>query len=109
MVALPDGWENLPLPGVNILTELLDLLRSEPNLTTGALLERWRDRMTNGDDDALRSFCEQSGAAAEPLVELLERIRSAPNERIEKGLRRQLFREIHDALMAATQDDRISR
>ena len=71
--------------------------------------ERWRDRMTGGDDDAVRSFCEHSGATAKPLIALLERIRSAPNERIEKGLRRQLFREIHDALMAATQDDRISR
>ena len=71
--------------------------------------ERWRDRITGGDDDSVRSFCEQHGATPGPLVELLERIRRAPNERIEKGLRRQLFREIHDALMAAAQDDRISR
>jgi hypothetical protein len=42
-------------------------------------------------------------------VELLDRIQSAPNDRIEKGLRRQLFREIHDTLMAAAQDDRISQ
>ena len=71
--------------------------------------ERWRDRITAERDDAVRSFCEQTGAAEGQLVELLNRIRSAPNERIEKGLRRQLFREIHDALMAAAQDDRISR
>jgi ribosomal 50S subunit-associated protein YjgA (DUF615 family) len=71
--------------------------------------ERWRDRITNGGSDAVRSFCEQSGASSEPLVELLDRIQSAPNDRIEKGLRRQLFREIHDTLMAAAQDDRISQ
>lgn len=71
--------------------------------------ERWRDRITAEGDAAARSFCEQSGADVGPFIELLNRIRSAPNERIEKGLRRQLFREIHDALMAAAQDDRISR
>jgi len=36
-------------------------------------------------------------------------MRSAPNERVEKTLRRQLFREIHDALIAAARDDRLSR
>ena len=40
--------------------------------------------------------------------ELLARIGNAPSDRIEKGLRRQLFREVHDALMTSTQDDRIS-
>ena len=71
--------------------------------------ERWRDRMTAGSDEAVQSFCEQSGAAKGPFVELLARIRSAPTERIEKGLRRQLFREVHDALMAAARDGRLSR
>jgi DNA primase len=32
------------IPGVPLLTELLELLRQHPNLTTGAILERWRDR-----------------------------------------------------------------
>jgi len=71
--------------------------------------ERWRDRMTAGGDDAIREFCEQSGAAAAPLADLLGRIRTAPSERAEKGLRRQLFRDIHDALIAAARDDRILR
>jgi ribosome-associated protein len=71
--------------------------------------ERWRDRITAEGDEAVRSFCQQSSVAEGPFVELLNRIRCAPNERIEKGLRRQLFREIHDALMAAPRDDRISR
>jgi ribosome-associated protein len=71
--------------------------------------ERWRDRMVNGNSDVLDAFCEQCGASAASLAELLAQIRRAPSERIEKGLRRQLFREIHDALMARAQDDRISR
>jgi len=71
--------------------------------------ERWRDRITAGEDDAVASFCELSGATAAPIEELLGRMRSAPNERVEKTLRRQLFREIHDALIAAARDDRLSR
>ncbi|MCP3870677.1 MAG: DNA primase [Gammaproteobacteria bacterium] len=42
--SLPAGWETLPLPGIPILKELLENLHSEPNLTTVALLERWRHR-----------------------------------------------------------------
>ena len=71
--------------------------------------ERWRDRIVTEGNDAVRSFCEQNGASAATLDDLLARIRTAPSERIEKGLRRQLFREIHDALMTSAQDDRISR
>jgi ribosome-associated protein len=71
--------------------------------------ERWRDRIVAEGSDAVRSFCEHSGARAAPLDELLARIRSAQSDRVEKGLRRQLFRAIHDALIAAAQDDRISR
>ena len=70
--------------------------------------ERWRDRITAGGGETVVEFCERSGASAEPLRDLLTRIRSAPSDRIEKGLRRQLFREIHDALMAAARDDRLS-
>jgi ribosome-associated protein len=71
--------------------------------------ERWRDRIVTEGNDAVRSFCEQNGASAATLDDLLARIHSAPSERIEKGLRRQLFREIHDALMTSAQDDRILR
>ena len=71
--------------------------------------ERWRDRIVAEGADAIRLFCEQSGAPEAPFGELLARIRTAPNDCIAKGLRRQLFREVHDALMTAAQDDRISR
>ena len=70
--------------------------------------ERWRDRIVNGNNDVLREFCEQNGAPLADFTGLLEQIRGAPNDRLEKGLRRQLFRGIHDALMARAQDDRIS-
>jgi ribosome-associated protein len=71
--------------------------------------ERWRDRIVNGDEEALESFCEQNATPSAALDDLLGQIRRAPSERVEKGLRRQLFREIHDALMARARDDRLSR
>ena len=70
--------------------------------------ERWRDRITSGGDEAIREFCAQCDTAPGPLADLLARIRTAPGERVEKGLRRQLFREIHDALIGTARDDRIS-
>ena len=63
--------------------------------------ERWRDRIVAEGSDAVRSFCDQSGASAAALDELLASIRSAPSDRVEKSLRRRLFREVHDALIAA--------
>lgn len=41
---LPRGWELLPQPGIPLLKELLELLQTQPNLTTAAILERWRER-----------------------------------------------------------------
>lgn len=71
--------------------------------------ERWRAQIMADGDVAIRPFCELTGASAESLRELLGRIRRCTNERTGKGLHRRLFREIHGALMAAAQDDRISQ
>ena len=43
-VAAPDGLETVDRPGVQLLLELLAQLREDPVVTTGALLERWRER-----------------------------------------------------------------
>jgi DNA primase len=40
----PEGLEDLDLPGVPLLVELLDLTRRSPHLTTGGILEHWRGR-----------------------------------------------------------------
>ena len=74
-----------------------------------ASAERWRDRIAAGGNEDIDQFCELTGSSPAALGGLLGSIRNTPSERVEKSLRRQLFREIHDALMAATQDDRISR
>ncbi len=36
-------WRHLQAPGIALLGQLLDLALSQPNLTTAALIERWRD------------------------------------------------------------------
>ncbi len=36
-------WRHLQAPGIALLDQLLDLARSQPNLTTAALIEHWRD------------------------------------------------------------------
>ncbi|MES9873940.1 MAG: DNA primase [Candidatus Sedimenticola sp. 6PFRAG7] len=41
---LPEHWKDSTLPGVTLLQELLELLQSQPNLSTAAVLERWRQR-----------------------------------------------------------------
>ena len=38
----PCGFEDLELPGIALLTELLELLARQPHLSTGGLLEHWR-------------------------------------------------------------------
>jgi len=41
--ALPPDWRRLAMPGIVLLGQILDLLWIEPNLTTAALIERWRE------------------------------------------------------------------
>jgi DNA primase len=43
-VPVRDDLEGLDRPGVPLLLELLAQLREDPVATTGALLERWRER-----------------------------------------------------------------
>ncbi len=38
-----DAWQNWDAPGISILKQLLEIIRSQPTLNKAALLERWRD------------------------------------------------------------------
>jgi DNA primase len=40
----PFGFEDLRLAGVPLLVELLELVRANPHLSIGGILEHWRDR-----------------------------------------------------------------
>jgi len=43
-VTPPCGFADLDLPGVPLLVELLEILWRQPHLSTGGILEHWRDR-----------------------------------------------------------------
>ena len=67
-----------------------------------ALAERWRERLL-ASGSALADFESEVGAGA-TLEHLLEELAHSPNERSERRLRRELFREIHAALVARSAD-----
>jgi len=43
---LPVGWEKLDLPGISLLQELVATARSQPEIRSAALVERWEDPTT---------------------------------------------------------------
>ncbi len=43
-VTSPTGFEDLELPGVGLLNELLEMLWQDPHLSAGRLLEHWRGK-----------------------------------------------------------------
>ncbi|HIP52470.1 MAG TPA: DNA primase [Chromatiales bacterium] len=40
---LPENWRQLDAPGITLLSELLDLVRKQPNLKSAQLIEHWRE------------------------------------------------------------------
>jgi len=43
---LPGGWEALESPGISLLKELVDTVRSRPGINSAGLVERWEDPTT---------------------------------------------------------------
>lgn len=39
----PDDWRRLDSPGIPLLAAILDAIATRPDLSAGALMERWRD------------------------------------------------------------------
>lgn len=63
-------WRQLPQPGIALLATLLDLTQTPSNLTTGALIERWRDTEHFGGLSRLAEY-DLSGAQEGPEEEFL--------------------------------------
>ena len=55
----PDFLQQCELPGVALLLELLILLRQQPELSTGAVLERWRGREEGRYLQRMAQWCPQ--------------------------------------------------
>ena len=63
-----------------------------------ARAERWRDTLVRGNSEDLTAFESHTGSEDPEVRKLLRELDSALDERIEKTLRRQLFRRIHAVL-----------
>lgn len=69
-----------------------------------ARAERWRDRLALERHDALAAFESEIGRRSAGVARLLEELATARDERSERRLRRELFREIHATLVARGAD-----
>jgi DNA primase len=73
-----DGWRKLQRPGIALLAQLLDSIAAYPDLTTAALIERWRDsdsysHLMRLADPAILAHVPRDGVEAE-LAGALERL-----------------------------------
>ena len=91
-----------PLP----IKALLDRLRADDRRQKRifANAERWRDQLIDGGRAAVPAFVAESGADPAELSALLDDLDHAHSERMEREIRRRLFRSIHAALVAQSAD-----
>jgi len=71
--------------------------RAEKQLFARA--EKWRDRLLRDSPAELAKFEARSGVEDAELRQLLKNLAVANNDRVEKTLKRQVFRRIHDILV----------
>ena len=76
--------------------------RRDKQLFTRA--EHWRDRISAEGGDAVEEFLTPISEDGSELRRLAEELSSAPNQAIEKRLRKEIFRQIHAILDAQPQD-----
>ena len=88
------------------ITALLDRLRADDRREKRvfANAERWRDRLLSDGIDAVGDFAAETGADAEALRALLDDLSRSVSDREERTLSRRLFRLVHAALVASSQD-----
>ncbi|MEW6646764.1 MAG: DNA primase [Pseudomonadota bacterium] len=85
LVAEPGALAGLQLPGMPLLVEMLELLKQHPHLTTGALLEHWRE----GDRGKHLFALAQRDMLLSPEQDNLEQEFSDTVARLLQQLRRQ--------------------
>lgn len=85
---------------------LLSSLKNDDRLQKRifANAERWRDRLVREKHDALQAFEAETGQASAALAALLADLQRATSDRSETTIRRNIFRNIHDVLVAASRD-----
>ena len=66
-----------------------------------ARAERWRDRLMREDGAGLGAFESELNHEDDELRQMLRQLANTIDERVEKTLRRQIFRRVHAILVAA--------
>lgn len=69
-----------------------------------ARAELWRDRISNEGKGAFDEFNAAIGCSDDQLRQLLADLATAANHPVERRLRRQIFRRVHDLLAAQPRD-----
>lgn len=93
------------------IRRIIDARSADDRLAKRAFAEaeRWRDRIVSEGHNAIEDYQQVTGSADEALGELLTELRRTLNERTAKGIRRQIFQNVHSTLLTRARDDRISR
>lgn len=79
----PQRFSQLEMPGVNLLIALLETLHHHPNLTTSALLERWRDSEDSRHLEKLATWQPEIDDAASLKQEFTAAIEALDRHRLE--------------------------
>jgi len=66
--------------------------------------ERWRDRLVHDGVEALEAFAIATGGSNPDLRTLLEALDQAKSDRVERDIRKRIFRATHAALVAQSRD-----
>jgi len=106
-VQVKPDWRRLRQPGIALLTDLLDLTQIQPNLTTAALIERWRDTEHFSGLNRLAEH-DLSEARAAPQEELFGALRRL-NECIREQEMEALFNKSRPSDLTDQEKDRLKR
>lgn len=102
----PARLRGLPMPGVALLVEMLELLGQQPHLSTGALIEHWRDREEYRHLSALAGRLLELGddeALEQEFDDTLARLDRFRREIRLEALKRKPFRDLTDTEKAEFQ------
>ncbi|MBT8077281.1 MAG: DNA primase [Gammaproteobacteria bacterium] len=96
-----DQLDGVNKPGVDLLRELIEMLKKEPTMTTAGLLERWRQREEGRHLGKLATVELPEGEGFDPGVELSDCLRrlalAGARERIEFLIEKQKLNQLTEA------------
>lgn len=89
----------------DLIQQRLDALgaRDRAEKQMFARAEKWRDRLLSGDGQAIEAFEQEIDETSPELRQLLAQLEVTQNERLEKTLKRQVFRLVHANLVRIAQ------